>query len=904
MIPILYTSTEKDFISNGIGRLADATMCTVTEERNGQYELEMEYPITGRHYSDIDVERIILAVPADGKDAQPFRIYEITKPINGIVTIYARHVTYQLNKAVVMPFTAGSAAAAMVGMANNAVGDLGFEMWTDINSQAEFIVEKPSTIRSLLGGKDGSIVDVYGGEYEWDFYRVKLHSARGYDRGVTLRYGKNLKDLTGDTDTSDIYTGIVPYAKYKHKQGDESIDMLLTLPEGAVWGSHASEYPYKMAEPVDMTDKFKDLEEDEEPTAAQLRQYANEYLSSSTGWQPSTNIKVSFVALWQTEEYKNIAPLQRVNLCDVVTVIYTALGINAKLKVVKTEYNVLLDRYDKIELGYLRANLGERIAGDIEDSMPDLTQVNLDLAAINNEVGDVKQYATDQIQALTESTNEALDSFAEALTNSVQTLQDQIDGNITSWFYAGVPTNDDAPASDWETEKEKNQHLGDLYYDTSTGYCYRWQVTDVGDENVYSWSRITDTDVTKALTDAADAKDVADSKRRVFYTQPEPPYDKGDLWVQGSNGDILRCATDKSESGAFSESDWVLASKYTDDTAANAYTDAAAAQAAQDLATAKTDLEAYADNATKLITGGLGGTVVIVTDANGKPQELAILDTDDINTAANVWRWNKNGLGFSSNGYSGTFDTAVTKDGSIVADFVTTGTMSANIIRGGVLTDQNGNITWDLSTGDLTAKALTIDSPYFKLSSSGEITSIGTDNKKMIFDKATISGYKSDGTLSARLEIGDGLFNIAEGALAIQGHVGVSGQTTFIKNIQSTPTTVVTTLSQDTFTTTNFLTSIGLSSSSCTLIGGSLNTTTLTYMNSYGSTSYQTVVTGWSVQPSISYTAPSLQNANTSAGYSGGGIIRQTSNTYDLPLWTGIDTGYVYSKYGLVTSIL
>lgn len=149
----------------------------------------------------------------------------------------------------------------------------------------------------------------------------------------------------------------------------------------------------------------------------------------------------------------------------------------------------------------------------------------------------------------------------------IESLQDQIDGNITTWFYGVDPTNSNLPASEWIEEGTESVHLGDLYYNTISGYAWRWQVAN----SVYSWQRITDTDVTKALADAAKAQDTADQKRRVFYSQPTPPYDAGDLWVQGSGGDILRCSQAKTSTGSYDRNDWVLASKYTDDTALNTW---------------------------------------------------------------------------------------------------------------------------------------------------------------------------------------------------------------------------------------------------------------------------------------------------------------------------------------------
>ena len=165
-----------------------------------------------------------------------------------------------------------------------------------------------------------------------------------------------------------------------------------------------------------------------------------------------------------------------------------------------------------------------------------------------------------------QSSIENLTTFITETTNDLQDLQEQIDGNITTWFYAYVPTLSNEPASLWTTPQEKNNHLGDLFYNTTTGYCYRF-MKDVN--NNYSWQKISDSDISAALEVAQQAQDTADHKRRVFYETPVPPYDAGDLWVQGSNGDIKRCATPKTEQQTYNANDWVLASKYTDDTTLN-----------------------------------------------------------------------------------------------------------------------------------------------------------------------------------------------------------------------------------------------------------------------------------------------------------------------------------------------
>ncbi len=192
--------------------------------------------------------------------------------------------------------------------------------------------------------------------------------------------------------------------------------------------------------------------------------------------------------------------------------------------------------------------------------------------------GDVETQMN-QLSDSVETNSEDLAAYVTATNNKFDELQGQIDGSIMTWFYEYVPTNSNVPASQWTTTDLKNNHLGDLFYNTLTGYCYRWQVRN----NEYSWNRITDVDVTKALSDAAAAQDTADKKRRVFTTTPTTPYDVGDLWAQGTSGELMRCKTAKTSSQNYAAADWEKASKYTDDTKANAAKTAAdAAQADAD----------------------------------------------------------------------------------------------------------------------------------------------------------------------------------------------------------------------------------------------------------------------------------------------------------------------------------
>ena len=521
MKPILYEAGETNFTTNGLGRLSDATECTVTEERNGSYELYMRYPLEGIHFEDLALSRLIYAIPADGKGPQPFWIYYISKPMDGICKIKAEHISYQLSHIPVEPFEASTVSAALLGFTQHAAETCPFTFWTDKSTAAPFSIDVPSSIRSRLGGTQGSILDVYGGEYEFDGYTVKLHNARGQNRGVTLRYGKNITDISQEENIQNTYTGVMPY--WKGNDADTSTEVVVMLPEKVLHSSRAGNFPYQRTIPLDLSSEFQ-----EQPTEAQLRARAQAYMTANDIGIPSVSIKVSFLALWQTEEYKDIANLERVNLCDTVNVYFPKLDITATSKVVKTEYDVLNERYNSIELGDARSSLASSIKQDI----------------------------TAQTVAAT----------------------------------ANLPR--------------------------------------------------------------------------------------------------------------------------------------------------KSEMQQAIDRATSLITGGLGGHVVFTLNADGEPQEILIMDTDDVQTAVNVIRWNLNGIGFSSNGYQGPFQSAWTIDGKFNADFITAGHLIANIIKGGTLTlggqnngsgvlqvlDANGNVVCQMdNTGaQITGSVLTqTTNIYAKFESGG-----------------------------------------------------------------------------------------------------------------------------------------------------------------------------------------
>lgn len=387
MKPILFSKTATTFTSNGIGRL-DPISCIVTEERNGMYELEMEIAETAEHASDIEMSSIIVAKPSQGGSNQPFRVYKITKPINGIFTVLAQHISYQLSFIPVMPFSITASASAcnqtLQALKTNAAESCPYTFWTNVTTISSYTQTVPASLRSRLGGVEGSVLNQFGGEYEWDGYTVKLWANRGLvTPAVSLRYGKNITDLNQEENIENTITGIAPYWQ------DSEGETLVTLPEKTVDSSTASSYPFKRTVPYDFSSNFE-----EQPTEAQLRAKAQAYVNQSGIGIPKVSIKLSFVNLSETEEYKDIAALQQVNLCDVVGVYFEKLNISTTAKIVKTVYNVLLEKYDSVEIGSLRSTLASTITGQQSEMNALANNTKRMFAQYSNEIGELVDEAT------------------------------------------------------------------------------------------------------------------------------------------------------------------------------------------------------------------------------------------------------------------------------------------------------------------------------------------------------------------------------------------------------------------------------------------------------------------------------------------------------------------------------
>ena len=378
--PRLYPPTAAAWDTNGLGALSDCISCVVEETLNGPFELEMQYRLNGLHYADITLRSIILAKPNPTARPQPFRVYKISRPINGVVTINAQHLSYDLSGIVIEPFNAPSLASALEGMKTNAVTDNPFEYETDKTVIGDFVVSYPSSARSLVAGQRGSLLDTYGGELEFDRYQVKLWAHRGKDNGVTIRYGKNMTDVNQEEDGSGVYTGVYPYW-YSEEEGSADLGNSYVPVEG--------EFDFTRILLLDLTEEFEN-----KPTAEELTQKAQEYISNHDPGVPTISTTVSW---YQSREF-----VENVNLGDVVGVYFSRLGISAKAKIVKTRYNALQNRYESVDIGSVRSS----IAGTI--------------VSMDQGVSSVTQYTVTETRRITKELEMTADSLRSAISDSAQ----------------------------------------------------------------------------------------------------------------------------------------------------------------------------------------------------------------------------------------------------------------------------------------------------------------------------------------------------------------------------------------------------------------------------------------------------------------------------------------------------
>lgn len=700
MIPILFEKTETLFTSNGLGRLSDCIRCIVTEERNGVYECEFDYPVSGPMFSQIEEGRIIGCTHDDNHDVQPFDIYGRSEPINGVVTFYAHHISYRLNEITVKPFSASSCAEALQKIKSQSVTTNPFTFWTDKSVSVTMTSAAPKGAKDLLSGSEGSILDIYGtGEYKFNKFEVRLYLHRGQDTNVSIRYGKNLVDFNNDYDASGTYTAVVPYWLGDVSQGEQTVTELVMLPELFLSSGHTVPSGREVVVPMDLSDVFED-----KPSVTQLRTTATNRLTASDAWLPNQTVKVNFVQLWQTEEYKDYAPLQRLSLCDTCGIFVPMYDISLRAKVIRVVYNVLLDRYDEMELGdkptTYTAMLEKIYDSKVAGFEADLKSIGVDIqtvqtAAANDATAKANAAETNAINAAsadaTAKANAAEQNAKAYADSSVSDLKDELETQIDAKIETWAQVSD--PQAEWD---DKSTHNDDLWLytgleDTMSGnqvirpqgvYKFTFQNAGGALMNENSVDLANESGVVLEAngwgnwepyaSTSDNLFDLADGKSTIYYGSPTGSYtdvDNGDYLVDSSTGMTYR----------YQGGSWVKQTDY------QTYTTQAV------------------DTATEQICGGTGGYVITTLNANNQPIEILITDNMDINQAVNVWRWNQGGLGHSHNGYNGPFnDVAITQDGKINASMILTGALTANLITAGTIADAGGNNSWNLDTGKLT----------------------------------------------------------------------------------------------------------------------------------------------------------------------------------------------------------
>ena len=399
MIPILYTANETDFSHCGIGALSEMTSCTVTEERNGAFECEFKYPVDGKLFAEIQESRIVKAKPKEMSDPQLFRIYASSKPINGIVTYRAEHISYELSGYPVESVSVENATArsAMNAILNATLIAHRYTAQSDIELLKSTTIDRKSA-RAALGGVEGSVLFLWGGEFEFDNFTVKLHKARGRKTGIKIAYGKNITDIKQEASVAGVYTAVYPYAKYTTQPTDgqtEPEEITVSLPEKILYSQKASKAAGERVCIKDFSESFNGATE---ITVEQLRAKAQNWVETSGFDVPSVNITVSFENLWQSPEYEQYALLERCGLCDTVSVVFPALNISTTAKIIKTKYDVLSEKYLQITLGSARANF----ADTVKDTSAAIEQTKQEIKQSSAKVEvDFKKAIDDATKAIT-----------------------------------------------------------------------------------------------------------------------------------------------------------------------------------------------------------------------------------------------------------------------------------------------------------------------------------------------------------------------------------------------------------------------------------------------------------------------------------------------------------------------
>lgn len=364
--------------TGGVGEITGAFDGRAIEEANGLKEISFKLPIDSSRYSQIEVGSYLKVKADEYHDLQIYEIYRITKPIDGIVTIYAQHISYILGKATVNPFTSTGITQTCQKMLQNLVGTYPFTFTSDIvNTESSFTLDVPMSFRKAIGGWKGSILDTFGGELDWDNLDVHLYASRGQDKGVKIEYGKNLTSLTQEENIANVYDAVIGYATINDIVHVGDIQKITT-----------TDSPRTLN--VDFSDKFdSQTTYTDEQIKTLLNSYALSYAQNNDIGKPKVNLKVSFEVLSKFEEYKDIALLEQTALFDKITILFSKLGVEATAKIIRTEYDFINEKMISVELGDAKTNLLGLVDEQIESQLNDL---DIDTEDIEKALGFLDEY--------------------------------------------------------------------------------------------------------------------------------------------------------------------------------------------------------------------------------------------------------------------------------------------------------------------------------------------------------------------------------------------------------------------------------------------------------------------------------------------------------------------------------
>ena len=437
MIPILFDGKATSFSSNGIGRLKETIDCRVTRKAEGDYVLVMKYPIDGAFFNDIDTTKKIV-VDTHKYQRQAFDVYKIEKPINGICTIYANHVSYGQSYIPIAPFQAQGITRTLEGLNSNVLEDNPYTFTTDLtNETSNFVINTPTSLRRCLGGMKGSITDIFSGssgiELEWDNYNTFITLNAGKDNGVTLRFRKNITDLKQTLDIEDTITGVLPM--WSSEDGNINV-------YGEIqYSPNADKYPSHRTVVLDLSDEFATP-----PSLADLNLAGQIYVNRASVGLAKNNIKLSFIDLAKVDSpYSPL--LETLDVFDTVHVIYEPLNIEFDSKVISSVWDVLLEKYDEVEIGDVKNNLAQTITDSVNEIAGDVVNTRLVGVTqyVDREIGEVVSsvteisgviYGTDEIEGLQEQVQTNTTNIRQNAENialkASNTTVDNISGRVTT----------------------------------------------------------------------------------------------------------------------------------------------------------------------------------------------------------------------------------------------------------------------------------------------------------------------------------------------------------------------------------------------------------------------------------------------------------------------------------------